>query len=540
MRTTTQGTSARTGAEILIEVLREENTRHVFGNPGTTELPLIRNLVGRTDIEYVLGLQEASVVAMADGYARVTGRPAFVNLHAAAGLGNGIGALTNAMAAGVPMVVTAGQQDLRHLFHRPVLAGDLVGLAGPTVKWAHEVTGRHELGEALRRAFLLAQAPPAGPVFLSLPMNLLDEPGPEAPGATRVRFASAAPVEELAARLAATPRAQTALVLCDELARQAPEEGLALAETLGVAVWGSAWPATNPFPTAHPLWRGYLPAHTTGIREALAPYRLVLVTGSGALRRYFPYAPGPLLPEGTRIVQITEDPAEPGRDAPAEEVLHGQLRPTLRRLLDLLSASASTPAGPPLPRRVTVPTPSEGFDMAAMSQAVAKALPRDVLVMDESPQASRHLRAALRLDRAGRYQWVSGGLGWAMPAAIGACLAGEREPVLCAVGDGAAMYSPQALWTAAHLRLPIGFLVANNREYGILKDNWPVHRPGSERFLGLDLSRPPIDYVSLADSMGVPARRVTDAATLSTAIEDGLATGGPFLVEAVLDARPDA
>ncbi|MGW1997522.1 thiamine pyrophosphate-binding protein [Embleya sp. NPDC001921] len=282
-----------TGAELVCDVLVDEGVTHVFGNPGTTEIPFIQALARRDDLEYVLGLQEATVVAMADGMARLTGRPAFVSLHAAAGLGNGIGALTNAAAAHVPMVVTAGRQDLRHLLSEPVLAGDLTGLAASTVKWAHEVRTRAELGDCLRRAFRLALSPPTGPVFLSLPMNLLDEHGPTAPERTPAGIRGAAPVEELANLLTGTPPHEIALVYGDEVARLAPDEGIALADTLHAPVWGASWPSANPFPTAQHLWRGYLPPTTEDIHETPANSRLVLVLGARAFLTYFPYAPAP-------------------------------------------------------------------------------------------------------------------------------------------------------------------------------------------------------------------------------------------------------
>ncbi|ATL32503.1 thiamine pyrophosphate-binding protein [Streptomyces formicae] len=518
-----------TGAELVLRVLRDEGVRHVFGNPGTTELPLIQRLASQRDIQYVLALQEASAVAMADGHARVTGRPAFVNLHAAAGLGNGMGALTNAAAARVPLVVTAGQQDLRHLIHEPVLAGDLTGLARATVKWSHEVSTRTELGTALHQAFRIAQAPPAGPVFLSLPMNLLDEVGPPPPRRTTIRYAAAAPVGDLAKLLNETPRDDIALVFGDELARLAPAEGLALAERLGTPVWGTGWPATNPFPTRHPLWRGYLPTHVPGIREALAPYRLVVIAGAQPFSLYYPYAPGPLLSDRTQVAQITEDPSAPGRDTPVDMALHGQLRPTLRELLDSLPSEGEAGYASQDPSRHGPELPA--LDLPSLARVLAATLPDGAIVCDEAPQAARHIRAALDLRRANQYQWVAGGLGWAMPAAVGVSLARDRAAVLCTVGDGAAMYCPQALWTAARLELPIGFVVANNREYRVLKDNWRQRDPRPPRHLGMDLDRPAVDFVALSHSMGVPAGRAGSTGELTETLTDGYRTGRPFLVQ---------
>ncbi|WP_439681183.1 thiamine pyrophosphate-dependent enzyme [Embleya sp. MST-111070] len=542
-----------TGAELVCEILVDEGVTHVFGNPGTTEIPFVRAVARRDDIAYVLGLQEATVVAMADGLARLSGRPAFVSLHAAAGLGNGVGALTNAAAAHVPIVVTAGQQDLRHLLSGPVLAGDLAGLAEPTVKWAHEVRTRAEVGPSLQRAFRLALSPPTGPVFLSVPMNLMDERGPGTPERTPAGIRGAAPVEELTRLLDRTPAHEIALVYGDEVARSAPDEGIALADALRAPVWGASWPSANPFPTTHDLWRGYLPPTASGIHETLSDHRLVLVLGARAFLAYFPYAPGPVTDADTRVVQISDEPDDAGRTTPVELVLHGDLRATIARLLVALAerrrggpgpAHADAGPAPAGPDAAAVRGGSDGpLDARSVARVLAAALPDDAVVLDEAPVTTVDLRQALRLHRPNRYQWVAGGLGWAMPAAVGVAMAPAREGkrVLCVVGDGSALYSPQALWTAARHRLPITYVVVNNREYRVLKDNWQIHTPGDHDYLALDLDRPRVDFVALARSMGVESRSVTDGKELRRALLDSHRREGPFLVEVRLmtqRARP--
>lgn len=530
------------GAELVCDILADEGVTHVFGNPGTTEIPLVQALARRDDIEYILGLQEATVVAMADGMARVTGRPAFVSLHAAAGLGNGIGALTNAAAAHVPMAVTAGQQDLRHLLSGPVLAGDLVGLAGATVKWTHEVQTRAELGDSLRRAFRLALSPPTGPVFLSLPMNILDEQGPTAPERTPAGVRGAAPVEALVRLLAETPAAEIALVYGDEVARLAPEEGIALADALQAPVWGASWPSANPFPTVHPLWREYLPPTAPGIRDALSESRLVLVLGARAFLVYFPYAPGPVTDASTRVVQITDEPDDPGRTTPVELVLHGDLRATIGMLLTALTHRPQPPAqaAPPAAVPAVPDVVDQILDARSAALVLADTLPDDAMVLDEAPVTSRELRHTLGLLRPNRYHWVAGGLGWAMPAAVGAAIAhapgGGR--VLCVVGDGSTLYSPQALWTAARHRLPITYVVVNNREYRVLKDNWQIHTPGDHNYLAMDLDHPRVDFVTLARSMGMRASSVTAGKALQRALTYSYAHEGPFLLEIQLPDPP--
>src|SRR5438477_5211355 len=239
------------GRDVLLEVLATEGVVDVFGNPGTTELPLMEALTGRPDIHYVLALQEASAVAMADGYAQVTGRPAFLNLHTSAGLGNAVGNLTNAQANATPLVVTAGQQDRRHIVADPLLAGDLVGLARPVAKWAHEVRTVGELGTILRRAFHDSASPPAGPVFVSIPMDILDEEaGEPAPAPSIIeRGVVAGRLDELADLLAGAERERLAIVARDEVSASGGMDALAaLAEALGVRVHGSPLHSTTVFP----------------------------------------------------------------------------------------------------------------------------------------------------------------------------------------------------------------------------------------------------------------------------------------------------
>ncbi|MFF0738827.1 thiamine pyrophosphate-binding protein [Streptomyces sp. NPDC004111] len=523
------------GADTVLDVLRDEGVQYIFGNPGTTELPLLQALENQPDLTYVLALQEASAVGMADGFARISGRPAVVNLHAAAGLGHAIGALTNAAAARVPLVVTAGQQDLRHLFHNPVLAGDLTGLARPTVKWSHQATTRDDVGEALRQAFHIALTPPTGPVFLALPMNLLDERGTPAPPRIPTSPPSPAPVEQLVNLLNRDRAGSVALVYGDELARTAPGEGVALAETLGADVWGPGWPATNPFPTGHGRWRGFLPTHVTGIRDALASYRTVLIIGTHVFDRYYPYEAGPVLSEGITSIQITADATALGQSAPLDLALHGDLKPTLTALITALGASRtpdSTAAENAAPRGEAGGSDGRSaLDCTTLADVLDDWLGPDTVVVDEAPQAARHLRAALQLAP-NQYQWVAGGLGWAMPAAVGASLARNRGHVLCTLGDGAAMYSPQALWTAARLHLPITYVVANNQEYNVLKANWRHRKPESTAFVGLDLRKPALDFSALATSMGVASHRAETLDELRDVLR--APSTGPRLIDVTL------
>jgi len=262
----------RRGAAVLLEVLRSEGAQYVFGNPGTTELPLIDALIDAPAISYVWALQEASAVAMADGYAQAACRPGVLNLHTAGGLGHGFGNLLNACVSGTPLVVTAGQQDSRHTLTDPLLYGDLVSIATPAVKWAREVTHPDQIPILVRRAFHDCQTPPTGPVFLSLPMDVMEEMTSVNIGevSTIDRAAVAGSLDRLAEYLAAIPPRKLAIIAGDEISTSnAAAETVLLADALGAPVYGSSWPAHIPFPTAHPLWMGNLPTKATEIAQKL-------------------------------------------------------------------------------------------------------------------------------------------------------------------------------------------------------------------------------------------------------------------------------
>lgn len=540
---------ATSGRDALLEVLRSEGVRHVFGNPGTTELPLIDALAAVNDIDYVLSLQEATAVGMADGYAQATGRPAFLNLHTSAGLGNAIGNLTNAQANGTPLVVTAGQQDRRHRHHDPLLAGDLVGLARPVSKWSHEVTTLGELGVIMRRAFHDAMSSPSGPVFVSIPMDLLDETGDApVPAASRVERASApapALLDELATRLSAASR--VAIVAGDEVAASGAVPALvAVAEALGCKVHGSPLHSNVVFPTTHPLWANALAPSATAIASTLAAYDVVLLVGGRAFMVY-PFSPGPAVPGSVALLHLSPDAHQLGRTWPTELGLVGDPKASLEALRDRLGPAADLTGAhadraetdAKFDRRAlegygTVPMPP-----AAAVHALLRSLPAHTPIVDEAITTGSYVRGYLRADPGEYFFCRGGGLGWGMPAALGVSLARDRSPVLCVVGDGSAMYSPQALWTAAAQELPVVFAVVNNRQYLILKNylrgmNAETVRTG--RYVGMDLDQPPVDFVGLAQSMGVGATLVEKAGDVGDAVQAALAGGRPHLLELPVSA----
>ena len=537
---------------MLIDVLLDEGVRHCFGNPGTTELPFVDELAVHPELAYVLALQENTAVAMADGYAQASGRPSFVNLHTAAGLGGGIGNLTNALANRTPMVVTAGQQDRRHLLAEPILSGDLVGLARAATKWQHEVRHLGELGPVLRRAFLDAAHPPAGPVFVSIPMDVLDETGDvEVPPRSRILSAPVAGgLDELAALLAEAAPDRLAIVVGDGVAAGgALAEAVALAEALGARVFGAPLHSNLDFPTSHPLWSGMLGMAANAISATLSAFDRVFVVGAKAFLVY-PWSPGPPLPPSVELLHLDADAAQLGRDLPTRFGTAGDVRASLAALVPLVAGNVDAgrvEGALSRARQQFEGTPARFDAMAvdragelpmhpmAATHALLAALPPGGALVDEAITTGFHVRMLFRSETPGSYYFCrGGGLGWGIPAALGVKLARPEVPVLCIVGDGSAMYSIQALWTAAHEDIPVVVAVVNNRQYAILKTNLAGSRGRSAAtgtFVAMDLDEPPIDYVGLARAMGLDATLVEKASDVTEATRSALDSGRPTLLE---------
>jgi len=548
----------RRGAAVLADVLGSEGVRHVFGNPGTTEMPLMDALASAPGLSYVLGLQEASVVAMADGYAKASGRPGFVNVHTASGLGHGMGSLIATKVGQTPLVITAGQQDTRHAVTDPLLSGNLVAIAGPAVKWAQEVMRTDDIPVLFRRAFHDCAATPAGPVFLSLPLDVMDGMTSVGPGrVSRVeRAAVAGGLDELSGALAAIAPGRLALIAGDEVfASLASTEAVALAEALGAPVYGSSWPGHIPFPTEHPLWRGSLPHKGADLQALFSGFDAVFALGGQSVITYA-YSPGIAIPSECKLLQLSASVQELGRIYAAEFAWVGDIKASLQALLPMLAAS-QVPHGSAIQAlRRQARNERAGRHQAVASRAaaeftaplttplaaaaeVARAIPPHVAIVNEAPATTAGLRSLLNSPSARQYYGMrSAILGWGMPAPVDVSLGLDRAPVVCVVGDGAALYSPQALWTAARERLPVTFVVMNNREYNILK-NYMRAQPhytstGRNRFIGMDIIDPTVDYLALAASFGVPARRVERAADISGAVEAGIASGRPNLIDVAI------
>lgn len=507
--------------------LRERGIRFVFGNPGSTELPFLLGLEGAA--RYILGLHEGVAVAMADGYAQASGEVAFLNLHAAPGLGNALGALYTALKNRSPLVVAVGDQDRRHRFRAPLLSGPLVEMAKPVSKAAWEVSRAEDLPEALERAFHLALTPPRGPVVVAVPMDVWEEEAPPPPLKALLPPGPPQGLEGLAEALSQAEN--PALVLgTGAHAPAARRASLQLAERLGAPVFSDPISPRHAFPTNHPLYRGVLPPLAASLRERLAPFDLVLVAGAPCFLLY-PYSPGPSFPPSTRVVLLTEDPEQAAR-AEAQEVYLGDVALGLRFL-----AEAVPPGGRPWPEPPPSPPPPPprgpgGLNPLYAAARLAQAL-QDRFLVDEAISLSPPLRRALPTEGARYLHGASGGLGFAPGAAVGAALAGEKAAAV--VGDGAFLFAPQALHAARTYGLDVVFVVLNNGGYGILKGFGEALYPGEALRLP-GLSFPGVDFPLLAQAFGVGARRVETPEALEEALEN--LPQGPFLLEVALDPTP--
>ncbi|WP_428961772.1 benzoylformate decarboxylase [Micromonospora fluostatini] len=510
------------------DLLRSLGLTTLFGNPGSTEEPFLQDFPA--DFHYVLALQEASAVAMADGYAQATGRPAHVNLHTAPGTGNGMGNLVTAWHNRTPLIVTAGQQSRRMLLLEPRLASpNATDLARPYVKWSHEPVRAQDIPAALMRAYATAVQPPTGPVFLSLPMDDWEQPA-DPPPQVRTVATRYAPdprrLRDFADLVAASRTPALVLGAAVDRARAWPA-AVALAEKLHAPVWSAPAPERASFPEDHPYFRGVLPYAIAPLAETLRGHDTVLVVGAPVFR-YYPHLPGDHLPDGARLLHVTDDPDEAAR-APVGDSLLGDPRLTLAALVDLLPVAAR-PEPPPRP---TPDPPQAGTPLTAdaLFAALARHWPADGVLVQESPSNLAALRRRLWIRRPASYfTMASGGLGFGLPAAVGIALAerdtGRRRPVVAVIGDGSFHYSVQALWTAARLRLPLVVVVPVNQQYAILKSFAALKdTPGVP---GLDL--PGVDLTALARGYGCAATVATTPDDLGDALAAGLLADGPTVL----------
>lgn len=549
------------GKRALMEQLVADGVRHIFGNPGTTEQGFMDILQEYPQIEFMLGLHEGVVVSMADAYARMTGRPAFVELHIAPGLGNALGMLHNARVGKSPLVVYAGQSATRAEFQEPHLTGPLVDMARPICKWAAQIEHAHDVPQALRRAFKVAEEPPRGPVFLSLPIDTLDTEAemdirPTSYTRWRSRPDQGAVVDACELLLRAE---RPMMMVGDGVALSgAQAETAAVAELLGAPMF-ECYASEFNVPANHPLYRGSVNFVSPGpLRKVLADCDLLLVVGAPVFQLIFPEPEQPVIPPSARLIQIDNNAWELSKNVPADVGILADSKATLHEIAELLRSRQSQEAAHAAKRRGAVAADQirghkerarardrERWNNSPISaprlmHEIAQTLPPNGTVFSEAITNTSHVEAAIQPDQPGRLvKGRGGGIGPGLPGTLGVQLAQPDRKVVGICSDGAAMYSITALWTAAHHQIPVTYVMLSNASYRILKLNM-VEYLGSavrdRRFVAMDLTDPELRFDRLAEAMGVSGRRVEHPDELAGALREALDHDGPSLVDVALES----
>jgi benzoylformate decarboxylase len=519
--------------EATMDLLRALKMTTIFGNPGSTELPMFRDLPD--DFRYVLGLQESVALAMADGYAQATRRAAVVNLHSAVGVGHAMGSIFTAFRNRTPLVITAGQQARSLLAGEPYLfSEDPAALPRPYVKWSREPARAQDVPAAIARAYYVAMSPPRGPALVSIPVDDWDCPaGQVTPRqVSQVVRAAEDDLAELGAALVGARR--PVLVVGAQV-----DQDLAFAATVRLAelhqapVWAAPMSSRCSFPESHPLFAGFLPPSRSALRECLGDSDLVLVLGAPVFAYRLP-GEGPYLPDGARLWHLTDD-AQQAAWTPVGTSLVTSLGPAVDDLLRY------PPAGPrPGPPRRARPAPAQAaraITLEYLMQTLHDLRPPGSIIVEEAPSSRPAMCEFLPNDAPESFfTCASGGLGLGLPSAVGMLLGRPGQRVIAVIGDGSMMYSVQALWSAARLgSAPMTVLVINNGGYAILRQFARLH--GVDKPVGTDL--PGLDFAGLARAQGCQGTRVDRAADLPAALAEALASDVPYLLDVVVDQPAD-
>ncbi|MEA3026659.1 MAG: benzoylformate decarboxylase [Alphaproteobacteria bacterium] len=543
------------GKRAFLDLLKQEGVGIVFGNPGTTELPLMDAFAVENDIRYILGLQEAALMAMADGYAQASGKLTVLNLHVAPGLGNAMGMLYDAQMAGSPILVTAGQQDTEYLVSEPILSADLPTLARPFVKFAAQVDRLNDLPTLVHRAAKTALAPPTGPVFLALPGDILkNDADIELLEPTRVAPRMRGDIDAVNAAADLLAKAERPIIIAGDAVAQsrAHKELAALAETIGAPVYTEFVPNTASFPSSHPLYSGSMTRSQQGVREVLDRYDLLFSVGGDLFTWSLP-SKIDAMPPGMPLIHLDTDPWQIGKNYPAQVGILGDPKATLPDITagvcERMSAAAKAAAATRLKSATdAIKSERDAFRAKARAmagktpvqpltllEAIGAMLPKDAVVIEEILSSAPGARSLINSDDAQSFFALrGGGIGWGLPAAIGAKLALPDRPVVALIGDGSAMYTVQALWTAAHYKLPVIWVIFNNTSYRILKQRLVNMRGLAEQadnFVGMELTDPAIDFVGLARSLGIEAQRAKTVKDTTDLIGKALTDGTALLID---------
>ncbi|MFC1860790.1 thiamine pyrophosphate-binding protein [Chloroflexota bacterium] len=545
------------GSQAIMEILRREGVEYVFGIPGATEVLFMDALEDCPDIKYILGLHEVIAMGMAEGYSRISGKVGVVNLHTCAGVAAAMPLLFNAFLGEVPLVVTAGQQDSRLFMQEPALSGDLVGMAKRFSKWSTEVIYAEDIPLAMRRAFKIAAQPPAGPVFVSLPQNIMSNDLNFAYTSSVRSFTHVRPDSDAvkkAAELIGKAQKPTIILETGVVTHQAVPEAVKLAELIGARVY-QPWMADVNFPTAHPLHMGDFDLFNPSIKEIIRSTDVLIVIAAQLFRPTV-YSRESLLSDKTKIVQIDNNSWEMAKNYAVDAGILGHIKMSLAELNGALEKGMSPQAREAAEARAAEIAAEKEATTAALRekaerekdqvpvsvpwlmQQLKDSLKPDTIVMDDCWSCSPTLRRTLDATEPTSYQRTrrGGSIGWGMSGALGAKLAAPDRPVVLLTGDGSAMWANQSLWTAAHYNIGVTYVICANASYTQVKlmKNMLLGEKAKGRTLGMELDEPRIDFCKMAQAMGVPGRKVERPEQLREAFDSAFESGKPNLIEVYL------
>lgn len=546
------------GREVFMESLRAHGVDRMFGNPGTTESPLIDHLPDYPDIDYIVALHEGIAVGAATFYAQATGKTGVVSLHVAPGLGNGIGMIFNALKTNSPLVVTAGQQDTRALLRAPILSHDLAAMAAPVTKWSTQVERADDMADIMRRAFKIANDPPFGPVFVALPINVMEQETQNFAANSGPLYRAGRPDAEALAEAAAMLGAAKSPVIVagDDIARaDARAALLALAEKLGAPIWVEGLRAQAVAPNRHPLMRGGLPLENAAIASALGSADCVLMLGGPFFEEVW-FTPGSPFPVGAKVIQVEESTDRLAKNNTLTLGMVAGMKPALEELAASVKPDATAAAArvkaltaqkeqerEAHQSRIARASARRPMAMSVMMETLANAVPDDTIFAEEAITANLDFAKSVNIAGTGHYfSGRGGGIGQGLAGAIGVAVGNPDKRTVCVSGDGSAMYSIQALWTAAHHNLPITFVILCNREYRVLKHNIDVYRGKFDVSLNrgythMALEGPDLGFLDLAKGMGVTGQLVTEPDALTDALKRAHAAEGPVLIQVMIEGK---
>jgi benzoylformate decarboxylase len=547
------------GRDVFFQYLEHHGIEYLFGNPGTTELPLVDGSNDHPSVRYVMSLHEDIAVAMAMGYARASGKVGVVNLHVAPGLAHGLGNLYNAFRAGMPLIVTAGQQHTRLVVHDPILTADLAEMARPFTKWAYEVRFAEELPTVMQRAFKEALTPPTGPVFISFPPDVLLGPAPsDAPvGASTIGTAIADEDTVIRATSLLASAKSPMIVAGDGVGLAcAWKEVAEIAEAIGAPVYTEQYATLWDFPSDHPHFSGPMPNQAVGMRQRFEGVDVALLAGFTAQAPVARFDDkGSLIPASVRIVAAHDRPWEIGKNQPVEAGLPGSIQRNLAALASALRSAARQDGAAGRSEKIRAASAkrrqqwrdqadaarrSGKLDAAFAAAELAAVFPANGVFVDEAiSNREAFVNQVAFADPKAYFAGKGLSLGYSVGAAIGLRLGQPERPVITVVGDGSLLYYPQALWSVASLKLPIVTIVLNNASYRVLK--LIVGRMGGPwndakaALPGLDFESPRVDFAAMARSMGLEGERVATTGELRPTLERALAAKRPYVVDVLLD-----